>query len=53
MLREEWAGALRTILESRLEALSVVDSPAYAGATVAEVRANCRYVETPVPRVWF
>ena len=47
-IREEWAGNLRTIREAVLVGVGVVDSPQYAGATVAEIRENCMYERPPV-----
>ena len=52
-VREEWVGRLRTIREAKLSGLGIVDSPAYAGASVSEVRANSKYSETPTKRVFF
>ena len=45
--REEWTGNLRTIREAVLMGVGVVDSPQYAGATVAEIRENSAHVEAP------
>lgn len=48
-IREEWAGNLRTIREAVLFGVAIVDEPAYAGATLAEVRENAAHVEPPAP----
>lgn len=37
-IRDSWQGRERTIHEAELSGLAIVDRPAYAGATVAEIR---------------
>ena len=37
-IRDSWQGNERTIYEAELSGLAIVDRPAYAGATVAEIR---------------
>ena len=44
-VRETWDGNLRTIREAILTGIGIVDSGAYAGATVAEIRENAAHVE--------
>ncbi len=48
-VREEWSGNLRRIREAVLLGIGVVDRPAYAGATVAEIRENSAHVDPPQP----
>lgn len=47
-IREEWTGNLRTVREAVLMGIGVVDSPQYAGATIAEQRENCAHEGPPV-----